>query len=528
MTSRYRWWFLPRSDREFPRRWTDWLRFAVAVLVVLIAATGVALREPLHRAFSCGSVFDTAAWSAGGECVGLSDGSYDFGLGAFTPVLRTIERQNAAAADKCDPNGTPMTVGVLVTLTDRYTGGRALHELEGMAAGQRHANDTGCLHPMRLVVAHIGAYGPDNEAVEVARELAGAPDVVAVAGLGLSQQRSAVVADLLAEAKIPMVADLITAEGFDQTGSRDDQPDFRSCDVDITYPHGVGKDYYYRVAYRNAAQIDQLASVLPGRADFIMVPTGGSDPYTCTALPMMQRRFGGKITEVKFDADEASTVPLTAQRICGLAKDVTVLYIARGSDLARLLFSVDEAFTGGRCAATSITVASTSDGQRVRAPEDNAMLEDLRLRALRSPSFADGRIRLISTLVAGADRSRGTNPGFADLERAFTEAGFDLAHLDDGWAVNAYDSITTISAAARTLPTPKPVQRSQINTAISGFSTAGQAVAGAGGPITFDNSGNRANAGPPVVRVCPLRPATGDRPARTTSVVLQPGGAATC
>ncbi|WP_103342019.1 ABC transporter substrate-binding protein [Amycolatopsis sp. CA-126428] len=521
MAPRFRWLFVPDPNRDFPHRWTDWWRLSAVLAVVLLLAGGLVFHRPLRRAVTCGW-FDGSAWSAADECVGLSDGSYDFGLDRFSAVLHVVERQNAAAAGKCDPQGTPVTVGVLLTLTDRNAGGRALHELEGMAAGQRHANDTGCLHPMRLVVANIGAYGPAGEAVEVARELADDPAVVAVAGLGLSRQRSAEVADLLAAAKVPMVSDLITAEGFDQTGSRDDQPDFSACDPDITYPRGVGKDYFYRVAYRNAVQIERLAAALPGRPDFLMVPTGGSDPYPCTALPLMQRRFGGKITEVKFDADEASTVPLTAQRVCGTAKDVEVLYIARGGDLARFLFSLDEALVGGRCAAGSVTVVSTSDGLRVRSPEDDAMLEDLRLRALRSPGFTDGRIRLVSTLVSGADRFRGDNPGFRDLETAFAAAGFDATHLDDGWAVNGYDSVTTISAALRTLPSAKPVQRSQVNTAISGFSSSGQAVAGAGGPITFDNSGNRADAGPPVVRVCPLPAPSGDQAARTPSVVVRP------
>ncbi|WP_328612448.1 ABC transporter substrate-binding protein [Amycolatopsis sp. NBC_00355] len=528
MPSRYRWVVVPRADR-FPKLWIDWLRLGLVVLLAVTATGVVVFRQDLGRLATCNDGWPgTAAWSAAGECVGLSDGSYAFGLDRFAPVLQTIDHQNDAAADSCDPDGTPVTVGVLVTMTDRYTGGRAVHELEGMAAGQRHANGTGCVHPMRLVVANIGAYGPDSEGLDVAQALADRPDVVAVVGMGLSQEQAARTADLFAGAKIPMVSDVITAEGFDQTGSREDQPQFDSCDPDITYQHGIGRDYFYRVAYRNRVQIDRLAAVVTARPDFIMVPTGGSDPYTCTALPMVQRRFGGDVTEVKFDADESTTVLQTARRICGTAKDVTVVYIARGSDLARLLFSLDEAFGSGQCAATSVAVVSTSDGQRLRAVEDNPMLEDLRVRALRSASFATGKVRLLTTLVSGADKKRPDNPGFADLEESFTGAGFDLADIDDGWAVNAYDSTVTVSEALRTLPAAKPVQRSQVNTAISGFSAAGQAVRGAGGMITFDNSGNRADAGPPVVRVCPLQPATGSRPARTTSVPAGPGDPATC
>ncbi|WIV61180.1 ABC transporter substrate-binding protein [Amycolatopsis nalaikhensis] len=524
MSSRYYAGVWPRPSR-FPKLWTDWIRLAV-VVTLLLGAGGVAVfRQGLGRLATCNDGWPgDSAWSAGGECVGLSDGEYDFGLDRFTAVLKVIDVQNTTAADRCDPQGTAVTVGVLTTMTDHYTGGRAVHELEGMAAGQRRANGTGCVHPIHLVVANIGAYGPDNEGLDVARELADR-GVVAVVGLGLSQQRAAETADLLAAAKIPMVSDLITAEGFDQTGSRGDQPQFDSCDPDATYQRGIGRDYFYRVAYRNRVQIDRLAAVVPAQPDFIMVPTGGSDPYTCTALPMMQRQFGGNVTEVKFDADESSTVLQTARRICGAAKDVTLLYIARGSDLARLLFSLDEAFGSGQCAATSVTVVSTSDGQRVRAVEDNPMLEDLRLRGLRSASFTSGRIRLLTTLVAGADQRRANNPGFADLEEAFTGAGFDLAHTDDGWAVNAYDAMSVVSEALRTLPAAKAVQRSQVNTAISGFSATGQAVRGAGGMITFDNSGNRADAGPPVVRVCPLPPGAGTR---TRSVIVTPGAPAEC
>ena len=305
--------------------------------------------------------------------------------------------------------------------------------------------------------------------------------------------------------------------------SRGDQPDFNSCDPDITYQRGIGKDHFYRVAFRGSAQIAALGAVLPARPEFIMVPTGGSDPYTCTTLPLMQRQFGGNVTEVKFDPDEASTVPQTAKRVCGVAKDVTVAYIARGRDLARFLFGLDEAFSNGQCAASSITVVSTSDGLRLRAKESDPVLEDLRVRALTSRNFTSGKIRLLSTLVAGADKSTPANPGFAEFEHAFAAAGFDVAHADAGWAVNAYDAMATISAAVRALPASKPVQRSQVNTAISGFSSAEQSVLGAGGPITFDNSGNRTGDGPPVVRVCPLRPSSGDQPGRVGSVTLRAG-----
>lgn len=520
MESRYWAGIVPRRGRSIPRRWTDWVRLGVVVILVVSAVGGIVAREPLRRLTTCNDGWpNTAAWSAGGQCVGLSDGPYAFGLPAFDHVMRVIDEQNRTAADKCP--GTPVTVGVLLTMTDPLAGGRAVHELEGMAAGQRRANDTGCVHPMRLVVGNLGDYQRDGDALGVARELAQRGDVVAVAGVGLSDQTTAEVADLLAVEKIPMVADLVTAEGFDQNGSAADDPDFTRCDEGITYQRGVGKDYFYRVAFRVAVQVRALGAVAPTRPDFVMVPTGGSDPYTCTTLPFLHRQYGGDLLEVKFDAEEPTTVVQTARRVCAATRDVTIAYLARGRDLGRFLYSLDEAFTNGQCAATSITVLSTSDGNRLRTEESEAGLEDLRGKALNSPSFTSGRLRLLFTRVAGADGPEQDNPQWAAFEEAYVAAGFGLEHIADGWAVNAYDALSTVAMAVRALPASSTVQRSQVNIAIGGFTSPVLSVPGAGGPIVFDNSGNRAGPGPAVVRLCPAR-TSGGKP-QVPTIEAEPG-----
>ncbi|MEV0681451.1 ABC transporter substrate-binding protein [Actinosynnema sp. NPDC050436] len=518
---RHRFLVLPRRGRPAPR-WTDWWRLAAAVLVVAALVAGFAAAPVLGPRFACRDGWPSAdRWESGGVCVGLSEGPYAFGLPGFEPVMRVIAEQNASA-DQCEPNGTPVTVGVLLTLTDPFAGSRARHELEGVAAGQRRANGPGCLHPVRLLVGHVGQYADPTAAVEVARRLADRPEVVAVAGVGLSHQHTAEVADLLARNRIPMVADLVTAEGFDQSGSAADEPSFAGCDQDSTYPRGVGKDYYYRVAFRAAAQIAELGKAVAAEPTFLMVPTGGSDPYTCTALPLMQKRFGNDLVEVKFDSDEPSTVAQTAKRLCSVPGEVSVAYIARGRDMGRFLNSLDSAFGDGQCAADSVTVLSTSDSNRVRTAEDDPVLESLRLGGLSSDTFTGGRVRLLCTLVSGADGSGVDHPDFAEFERHFTDAGFDVAHVDDGWAVNAYDAVATVAAALRTLPASRQVLRGQVNTAISGFSTAQESVAGAGGPITFDNSGNRTGAPPAVVRICPIpAPRPGAQPQRVETVAVR-------
>ncbi|WP_054814603.1 ABC transporter substrate-binding protein [Nocardia arizonensis] len=503
MASRFWLGIVPKHTRPAPHSWTDWVRIALVVLLVAGASAGYLTRDWRHRLFTCNEGGpSTEAWQVGDRCVGLSDGPYAFGLDAFTHVMGVIDEQNKSAEKHC-AGGKPVTVGVLLTMSDELAGSRAVHELEGMAAGQRRANDTGCLHPIRLLVGEVGDYDDDGDPIAVARELAERDEVVAVAGIGLSHESTAEIANLLAAAKIPMVSDVVTAEGFDQNGSRADRPDFERCDR--SYAGGIGKDYYYRVGFRVAVQIERIGAVVP-RPDFIMVPVGGSDPYTCTALPLLQRRYDGGLIEVKFDTEEPSTVLQTARRVCALNQDVRIAYIARGRDLGRLLSSLDEAYASGQCAAKSITVVSTSDGNRLRTAEVDAALEELRLDGLGSRSFAEGRIRVLFTLVAGA---RGTDDGtdnWARFEQAFIDAGFDKDHVGDGWAVNAYDALTTIHAALQQLPANAPVQRSQVNTTISGFSGPDQFVQGAGGPIIFDNAGNLTGRDPDVVRLCPPKP----------------------
>lgn len=516
---RHRLGFIPHPHRPPPRRLRDWWRFALVVVVLVSAGAAWTAREPIHRLTTCNDGWpSTESWSAGHRCIGLSSGPYAFDAPAFDHVMRVIAEQNAAATPQC--TGTPVTVGVLLTMTDELAGNRAVHELEGMAAGQRRANGTACVHRMTLLVGQIGDYNGNGDPIAVAREMAGRKEVVAVAGIGLSHQLTAEVADILAAAKIPMVTDVVTAEGFDQDGSHVDSPDFRGCDDNVTFDRGVGKEYNYRVGYRVAVQVTAIGRVVPTRPDFIMVPIGGSDPYTCTALPFLHRMYGNDVLEVKFDAMEQTTVTQTAKRICAPARDVTIAYLARGRDLGRLLYSLDERYSQGQCTATSITVVSTSDGNRLRTTESDAGLEEMRAKAVSSRSFADGRVRLLFTLVAGADGPRQGNPNWTDFEDAFREAGFDTADIGDGWAVNAYDAVTTIDTALRSLDANRPVERSQVNTTISGFTSMDQAVPGAGGPIVFDNSGNRADSGPAVVRLCPATP--GPSP-QVRTVTAQPG-----
>ncbi|WP_433272011.1 ABC transporter substrate-binding protein [Actinosynnema sp. CS-041913] len=508
LTNRYYFGIYPRPPKFFRSWWDKWLRVVIASAVLVAVVPGYLAVDWVSARVSCRDGLPSGdIWSQGGECVGVSAGPYAFGLDAFGPVLAKIAEQNAGAGQAgCQPGAEPVTVAVLSTLTTPNGGGRVLHEIEGYAAAQARANGVGCIHPLRLKIAHMGA--TQQAATEVAELLRDDPSVVAVVGMGLSDQRSADAADVLgAPGKpMPMIGALITAEGFDADGSAGDRPDYSTCDESASYDNGVGEGYFYRVSHRNAKQIKLLGDFLKAAPDFIVTPNDKRDPYTCTALPFVRRL--GERPEVKFDPTDPATVSLAAQRICGRPGVVTAFYIARSRDLGRFLRSIDEQYRNGLCEASAITVVSTSDAVRMRVPEDDPELEGARKQALGSTVFRNGTLRLVYTPLADADSLRGGNTEFAALEDRFKAGGFDPRHLDGGWAINAYDALYTVSEAMRTLSANSEVTRSVLNSAISGFA-AGSGRLGAGGQIEFDNSGNR-TGDPVAVQLCP--PREGDRP----------------
>lgn len=516
----YLWKLFPRPGR-FPRLFRHWGRLSSVVVLV----TGAAAVGPWVSArITCrdGLLPTAQVWSQHGDCVGISDGSYAFGLSDMEHVFDVIHQQNTQPGP-CGPMAArPVTVGVLVTSNSANAGGRGRHELEGMAAAQAAANRPGCARPILLRVAQMGA--EESAAARVANTLADEPDLVAVVGLGLSDQRSAEAAAVLARRGIPMVADLITAEGFDQGGSAGDRPDFGRCEAHEGYSGGIGRGYFYRVAYRNDVQVARLAEVLwPDRAgrrvDFVVTPTDQADPSPCTALPLIHRRFGAGVHDVRFDPGDASTVVESVKQLCDRAGDVTVVYAARAADLARFVIAIDEQYAMGWCASTtSITVASISDGSRLRAVEPDPVLEAQRLAALTSKAYADGTLRLLYTPLAAPELSIARGGGFGAFRARFTGLGFAADDLDDGWAMSAHDSLMTVAGAVNAIAkSTGAVSPGQVNVAIGAFSSAGHPVPGAvQGPLYFDNDGNRVGRAQ-AVRLCA---ATG-RPARSVAVPVR-------
>lgn len=513
---RYRWGMIPTPGR-FPRSRRDWLRPAAVLLVAVLVVTGVMTAAPwLAARLSCRDGLPAGdVYAADGECVGITEGPYAFDIPEFEGVFGRIEAQNEAAAGACVEGREPVTVGVLMGLTHPNSGARALHELEGFAAGQRSANQPGCSRALRLRVGHTGS--AEQAAVELAGRFREDSRIAAVVGLGLSGVNAAEAANLLGAEPdengvhpVPMVADLITAEGFDSDGT----PPAASCDEEATFTRGIGgNNNFFRVSFRNGLQVDELAEYLGtgNRPTFIVIPDDSRDPYTCTTLQPIRELYQQQqpqVPEVQFSVTNEATLGQVARRVCGAEGAVTVFYTARSRDLGRLLAGLAKRYDDGLCAAESVTVISTDDGVRMRVPEVDPVLEAPRSKALTSSPFADGRLRLIYTPLADPDALRRGEAGggseFTELERLFEEMSFDVAHLDDGWGINAYDAVYTVAKAVESLDSDRPVTRALVRGAIADFSAADvtSQVIGANGPIGFENNGNRVGT-PVTVRLCP-------------------------
>jgi ABC-type branched-subunit amino acid transport system substrate-binding protein len=111
---------------------------------------------------------------------------------------------------------------------------------------------------------------------------------------------------------------------------------------------------------------------------------------------------------------------------------------------------------------------------------------------------------------------------FQGLVQSFAKLDFPEAHLDDGWALNAHDALTTVIAAVGMIPATAEVNPAVVHAAIAN-NFRGQPVPGAIQPLTFDRDGNRTGS-PVVVRLCPLP----DDETRTRTVLAGPGYSGVC
>ncbi len=363
-----------------------------------------------------------------------------------------------------------------------------------------------------------------------------AKGVVAMVGMGRSDVQSANAINEVAHlpSPVPMVADVITAEGFDTDGSKADQPDFSACRDADAYSKGIGDGWFFRVAYRVTAQARQLAKY--GRpngsatsADVLVKSTATTDPATCTQVPGYKALMHPTRDPI-YDPSDSSTLKGVVNTICGRGGDrrgVVVVYTARAVDMAEFVLDLDASYAANTCDPDRVTILEQSDGSRLRSeesvdPADGREIE--RLKALHSDSFQKGKVRLIQTAFGDPAASPITESKDYEAFRAvFTgDTQFAVGHLDDGWAINAHDALTTVVGAIAAIPLKDPVRAASVHTSIANTFQNGAVPGAIHAGLMFDDAGNIVGE-PQVVRLCPLPDDSSTAP-RTVAVTPAEGG----
>ncbi|GAA3059166.1 ABC transporter substrate-binding protein [Actinokineospora globicatena] len=467
-------------------------RARVLLVVGLVALPLVAITAAAPVVLCFGGGIDLGVTVRGGlsnpECVGLTDGSHSFSGGLvevsdaarsrYDEVMDQIDDQNGQVTDP------RVRIAFMTSLTSPLAGPRVVHELAGLAEAQRAINAENDNPQIELVLANTGS-AAKHWAPVVADLVAMAdddPPLVAVVGVGLSQDETKNAAWELSRAGIPMVSDVVTAARLDP-------------DRDI--PN------FHRVAWANRVQFESTVEVLRakgidlGRA-FVVRNDDASDTYSKTSAEVVRAQLGladdwtfgvGDTDPASLDRALGSQFRRIADAMCARlgadpGKPVVVFYAGR----ARHLSSLVEKVATRPCAEGRVIVVSASDAAVFRMGDTDQVAAKAWGNEKVMSAIRGGEVSLYFTSLAepGALAER---PQFQRLRSAF--AGRE-SELDTGWAVMSWDALHVAAAWARDArdeseTEPEAYLRQMRVSAAKRF-TAENPYRGASGDFYFDES----------------------------------------
>ncbi|WP_157767543.1 ATP-binding protein [Actinosynnema pretiosum] len=423
----------------------------------------------------------------GGECVGVTDGSYAFDPAA-EGVSAAILAENERVADL--PHVTlvvltPLTPHAGGSVTDR----RVRAQLAGAHVAQLAANGGDRLPKVRLLLANPGSRQQEwRPVVEQLTALIEPERIVGVVGVGLSTTAAHDTALALAAAGLPMIGTVVTATGFatDADGKR--VKGF--VRVNSTTGDQIG------VLSRHLAQTDVREAVL-------VYDNSESDLYTATLhreFEQIAAATGRPAITVQGQFDVEGSLDVQFREImrdlCGDGAPDTVLYAGR----AVLLDDLIESLRGRDCVRDRlITLVTGSDAAL------------LRTRPELRPGARDASLRILYTPHVDPDAAR--QAGIAEFDALVAQVerlGLDPLDLADGWGVMMHDAVLTaresisrvsrgMNAAAGELPS-----RQDVRADLERFDRERNRVLGAGGAFTIDaGTGNAVGRRLPVMEVGP-------------------------
>lgn len=453
---------------------------AVLVLVVLGGAGFVTMTALRWCGWHSGST------RLGGECVGLSDGSFAFdnpGLAAVGQLVKT-ENDRVAAL----PGSHYVRVALLSPLgpddTGPMTTDNIVHAVEGAYLAQIRANhsqyyrtvafDDDPYPPVQLILANEGNHEAHAPTVlhDIEGQVTGDHPIVGVVGLGVSWPETQDAVKELSGHRIPMVSATLSADGFTYEAYRG-----------LVNVSPSNKDYVNAVAGYFVHQA--------GAKKAILMYDTNADLYTGTLRTDFETAFATELGDSRAQpftgsgrSGKTALFGSPVQNICTEQPDL-VLFAGRPVDLKAFV----EYLAGRTCSnLPHIVVVAGATG-------------------LSSNSLSpEARAKGVSMVFATSEDTEdwATNPAAAPAGYATFLAGFHdtfgretPASLTDGYVVMHYDAMLSMVDAARMSVPPDKLATSTLDTSqvfdvMVGLTDAHHVVGATGTLQISDANGGRA------------------------------------
>ncbi len=419
------------------------------------------------------------------ECVGVT-GSYAFEP-RFQRVVAALAKENEFATK--DGENTYVTVAFMGPLTS--PDGRVVHQLEGAVAGQHRSNRedlVGDRPRIRLVLANTDSLQSHwKEVTDRLVEMVDGPEhLVAVASLGLSTVETVQAARRLSEARLPMVADVVTADEIDKT---------KIAGFARVNPT-VGNELEAISLYMRTAK---------QRSAMMVTYSEETDLYTASLAAAFKKYLGGYWKQGgsinnPFGRNPSIEFKMIVGNLCSPTPPDTIFYGGRGRDLPTFIGYL----SNRNCHPERITIVTGSDAAGILTDSAGGK------QVAKALSSSDKPISLIYAPLAEPSvlRDRNRNPlagQYERFEQTFKSLGFDPAHLRTGWGIMSHDAVLTcahaIRLAAMSQPLPEP---EKVRDYLYLLSSSANNVPGASGQIEIlPDTGNRRVLQMPVLRLNP-------------------------
>ncbi|MFF8958162.1 hypothetical protein [Streptomyces sp. NPDC014894] len=417
-----------------PRRRTLWSAGALAL--VLIAGYGA-----FHLTRDDPGCAEGVARMAGGECVGVTDGSHAF------PALRGISDRILAENRRVEASGErSVTIAYLESMSggiqDRGPEG-TVQAVTGAHLAQLALNaERATLPRVRLLLANTGrddAYA--DRVVDRLLSLRKKERLVAVAGIGQSDARTVAAVRALRAAGVPTVGATVAADEM-----RSKEPGF----FRVSFPAG-------EQAAAAARHFKREQDRRPGYRVQVVKDSKSGDSYAASLYEGFRAaadRLGLRVeATVPFTSGaaegEGNALRVVAEKICGDESPPDGVYFAaRGRELRGFIEAAGE--NRRRCPVTVLSGSSAvgvyfdtahEKGARELAELDNRWTAS----GLRAFYTAYTHPSAAARLYGGRERGP-----FPDFERRYLQIrGGSPRDLDNGQAMVGHDAVYTAGIAAR-------------------------------------------------------------------------------